>query len=129
MPVSEGSLNWRKVIEGAGLSGPIKNLASQAQVLTLEKNLAVLRLSVAAFATESNREMLEQNLSRYFGYPFHVRFEVGELTAATVSDEVTAERLRAQHERVERFKADPLVKRFMTELGAVLEESTVKEQR
>ncbi len=121
------SLDWRSIIEGAGLRGPIKNLASQAQVLTLEDNLVVLRLSIGAFATESNRQQLEVMLTAHFGRAFHVRFEVGELTSETVSDEVARERAAKMAERVRRFKQVPLVAKLINEMGAMLEESTVVE--
>ncbi|MFR3636162.1 MAG: hypothetical protein ACLTVB_08810 [Sutterella sp.] len=125
---AKDSLNWREMVDGAKLEGPLKNLAYHAQVLSLGKTQAVLRVSVAAFATEANREYLERQFTKYLGHQFFVRFEVGELTDKTVGEEVSEERIKAQQDRIKRFKTDPLVHRFMTELGAVLEESTVKEQ-
>lgn len=125
---SNSSLNWRKVVESAQLTGPMKNLAYQAQVLTLESTQVNLRLPVAAFATEKNRLYLEQQLSRYFGRPFYVRFEVGELTSETVGEVVTKEKIQAKLDRIERFKKAPLVKQFMQELGAVVDDNTVKDR-
>ncbi|GEM_PF-239775 len=123
----QDSLNWRSIIVGARLSGLMKNLAAQAQVLELTEEGVSLRLNVAAFATEANRQLLAGQISTYFGRPFRVHFEVGELTSSTVSDEVARERAEKLRERVSRFRDKPLVKLFMNDLGALIEENTVKD--
>ena len=63
-------------------------LATQAEVIGLTHDRVELRLSVRAFATEANRKRLAEDLSRYLGHPFHVAFEVGNVSeGATVAAE------------------------------------------
>jgi DNA polymerase-3 subunit gamma/tau len=52
------SLDWRKIISGAKLTGPVRNIAASSQVLALTDSFARLRVSVGAFATEGNRRLL-----------------------------------------------------------------------
>lgn len=126
--LDQDSLSWRKMIEGANLTGPIKNLASQAQVVSITREEVTLRTNTVAFATESNRELLEKQLKQYLHRAFRVNFEVGEITSTTVSEAVQKEQLLAQEARVNAFKNLPTVKLFMNELGAVVEPGTVKKR-
>jgi hypothetical protein len=119
------SLDWRKIISGAKLTGPVRNIAASSQVLALTESFARLRVSVGAFATEGNRRLLEQRLSRYFGTDFHVEFEIGEQTAETVSDAEHNEREAARRALIDGLEADPLVQKVVKLFHGTIDESSV----
>ncbi len=120
-------LNWRKIIQGARLKGPVRMLAAQSQVLLLEANRVKLRLGVRSIATEDNRRMLEECLSRYLGRAFRVSFEVGILEeGATVAEAEREERVRARQALIETFKKEPIVREVMRLFGGVIDESSVR---
>ena len=104
---SESSLDWRSIIAGAGLTGPLRNLAASAQVLELTRSHVRLRLRVAAFATETGRELLSRALSSYFGSHCMVEFEVGDVAGGTVADQEEREREEAAGPLIEGFRNDP----------------------
>ena len=119
-------INWRKVIEGAGLKGPIRNLAAQAEPLELTPNHVKLRLKVAAFASESSRQLLSQALSRYFNTHCMVEFEIGELQSETLGQAEERERQEARRALIEGFRNDPFVKQVLALFHGTIEESTVR---
>ena len=122
-----GPLNWRSLIEGAGLAGPVKMLATQAEVLELTHDRAELRLSVRAFATEANRKRLAEDISRYLGHPFHVAFEVGNVSeGATVAAEQRRERVAEHLALVEAFSKDPFVKSIVEIFHGTVDEGSVR---
>ena len=102
-------------------------LAAQSQVLLLEANRVKLRLGVRSIATEDNRRMLEECLSRYLGRAFRVSFEVGILEeGATVAEAEREERVRARQALIETFKKEPIVREVVRLFGGVIDESSVR---
>lgn len=120
------SLDWRKIIEGAALSGPQKNLAQTGEVLELDSNHVKIRLASTAFATEINRERLSEQLTRYFGHRFHVVFETGKIQGVTVGDVVSREREIKRKALLEEFKNDDFVKRVVAVFNGTIDEASVK---
>ena len=125
-PVITGPLNWRKVIEGAGLEGPILMVATMGEPLELTGDSLRLRIPVAAFATEANRAALADSLSTYFGTAFRVTFEVGKVETVTVAESIRQEREEARRALVEAFKNDPVVKEVIRLTGAEIDESSIR---
>lgn len=124
--VSEAPLDWRAVIEGAGLQGPLKMLASMSEPVTLTPHHVHLRIALKAYATESNRELLADRLSVYFQTMCRVTFEVGPLQGATVADDYREERNAKRAALLENFKADATVRRLMAIFDATVDETSVR---
>lgn len=103
----------------------MRNIAASSQVLALTESFVRLRVVVGAFATEGNRRLLEQRLSRYFGTDFHVEFEIGEQTAETVSDAEQSEREAARRALIEGLRSDPLVQKVVQLFHGTIDESSV----
>ena len=59
-------------------------------MLELTRSHVRLRLRVAAFATETGRELLSRALSSYFGSHCMVEFEVGDVAGGTVAERAAA---------------------------------------
>lgn len=121
-----GPLNWRKVIEGAELEGPILMVATMGEPLELTGESLRLRIPVAAFATEANRAALADSLSTYFGTAFRVTFEVGRVETVTVAESIRQEREEARRMLVEAFRNDPVVKEVIRLTGAEIDESSIR---
>lgn len=120
-------LNWRSIIEGAGLAGPVKMLATQSQVVSLKEGEVCLRLNVEAFATETNRKRLAEAISRHLGRPFAVVFEVGSLSAgSTLAETERAERIEAHRKLVAAFSKDPFVKSIVEIFHGTIDETSVE---
>ena len=124
--LEERCLDWRSIIAGAKLTGPLRNLAATAQVIELTERHVKLRLSVAAFATESSRQLLTEALSAYFGHHCMVEFEVGNVTGNTVADAEEEERQEARRQLIEGFRNDPFVRQVQALFHGTIDEMSVK---
>lgn len=122
---SPGPLNWREMIRAAGLEGPVKMIAVQAQVLSLTEDSVKLRLGVAALATEPNRRALAEKLSARMGRPFRVVFEVGHVEGTTIADEERRERFDAHRAMIETFRKDPFVIDVAELFGGTIDEDSI----
>ena len=122
-------LDWRSIIAGAKLTGPLRNLAASAQVLELTESHVKLRLRVAAFATEQNRQLLSEALSTYFGQHCMVEFEVGDVTGGTLADAEEAERREARRQLIEGFRNDPFVRQVAALFHGTIDEASVRERK
>ena len=122
----EDSLDWRSVIRGAKLQGPLRHLAASGEVLELTRNHVKLRITVTAFATEGNRQLLSEALSAYFGDHCIVEFEVGDVTSDTVVDAEARERIAARRQMIDGFASDPFVKTVVERFHGTIDESSVR---
>lgn len=125
-PSFGNSLDWRDVIRGANLSGPLKNLAASAQVLDLTRSHVKLRLRIAAFATDTNRQLLSEALARYFKNHCLVEFEVGEVEGETVADAQQRERDEARAKMISDFRNDPFVRMVVERFHATIDEHSIR---
>ena len=120
-------LSWRDIIEGAGLSGPIRTLAAQAQVLELTEARVQLRFGVNALLTDANRELMEHRVAGWLGRPFSVEFVAGEAESGTTVAEADRAQRNAEHQAlIERFKADPVVRDVVRLLGGTVDEDSIR---
>lgn len=122
------SLNWRDVIEGMHLVGPMKMLAMNSQALVVSPEKVHLRVPVQAFDTQRNRFKLSDHLTQYFGMFCQVTFEVGPLSETTVADRVRQEREKEQAALVHRFRQNEWVNYVVTLFQADLDEGSVQKR-
>lgn len=99
-------------------------------MLELTRSHVRLRLRVAAFATETGRELLSRALSSYFGSHCMVEFEVGDVAGdvagGTVADQEEREREEARRALIEGFRNDPFVKQVQALFHGTIDDTTVK---
>lgn len=120
-------LNWRSLIDGAKLTGPLRMMATQGQVMAYDENRVQLRLSVSALATAQNQKRLSEALSRHLGRPFRVELESGETDeGSTVADAERAERAAQRAKLIADFKNDPLVQEVCRLFGGVVDEQSIR---
>jgi DNA polymerase-3 subunit gamma/tau len=120
--------NWTGVVEAAGLSGMVRQLALNCVPGSFEHNQLTLQLDRAASdrRTRPIEEKLVQGLSKYLGREIRVVFETSE------SDLNSPARRRAQAEqdRLARaavaFESDPAVKGLRERFGADVDAASVK---
>lgn len=122
----EDSLDWRSVVRGAKLEGPLRHLAASGEVLELTRNHVKLRITVTAFATEGNRQLLSDALSKYFGEHCLVEFEVGEVKGDTLVDAEARERIAVRRRMIDGFANDPFVKAVVERFHGTIDESSVR---
>jgi DNA polymerase III subunit gamma/tau len=120
--------NWPAVVEAAGLSGMVRQLALNCVPAGIEHNLLTLKLDQAASdrRTRPIEEKLVQGLSKYLGRDIRVAFE----TAEADLNSPARQRVQAEQERVARaasaFETDPAVKGLRERFGADVDAASVK---
>jgi DNA polymerase-3 subunit gamma/tau len=120
--------NWPAVVEAAGLSAMVRQLALNCVPARFENNLLTLKLDQAASdrRTRPIEEKLVQGLSKYLGREIRVAFE----TADSALNSPARQRVQAEQDRVARaasaFESDPAVKGLRERFGADVDISSVK---
>ena len=120
--------NWPAVVEAAGLSGMVRQLALNCVPAGFEHNLLTLKLDQAASdrRTRPIEEKLVQGLSKYLGSDIRLAFE----TAGSDLNSPARQRVQAEQERIARaasaFETDPAVKGLRERFGADVDSASVK---
>jgi DNA polymerase-3 subunit gamma/tau len=120
--------NWPAVVEAAGLSGMVRQLALNCVPAGLEHNLLTLKLDQAASdrRTRPIEEKLAQGLSKYLGNDIRLAFE----TAEADLNSPARQRVQAEQQRIARaasaFESDSAVKGLRERFGADVDAASVK---
>jgi DNA polymerase-3 subunit gamma/tau len=120
--------NWPAVVEGAALSGMVRQLALNCVPGGFENSLLTLKLDSAASdrRTRPIEDKLVQGLSKYFGRDIRVAFE----TAESALNSPARQRVQAEQDRIARaasaFESDPAVKGLRERFGADVDAASVK---
>ncbi|HEY2781846.1 MAG TPA: DNA polymerase III subunit gamma/tau [Steroidobacteraceae bacterium] len=120
--------NWPTIVEAAGLSGMVRQLALNCVPASFEHNLLTLKLDQAASdrRTRAIEEKLVQGLSKYLGRDIRMAFEISE----TDLNSPARQRVQAEQERIARaasaFESDPAVKGLRERFGADVDLASVK---
>jgi DNA polymerase-3 subunit gamma/tau len=120
--------NWPAVVEAAGLSGMVRQLALNCVPAGFEHNLLSLKLDQAASdrRTRPMEEKLVQGLSKYLGSDIRLAFEIAEADLNSPA----RQRVQAEQERIARaasaFESDPAVKGLRERFGADVDVASVK---
>ena len=120
--------NWTAVVEAAGLSGMVRQLALNCVPGSFEHNLLTLKLDQAASdrRTRPIEEKLVQGLSKYLGREIRVVFE----TSDSDLNSPARQRAQAEQDRLARaavaFESDPAVKGLRERFGADVDAASVK---
>jgi DNA polymerase III subunit gamma/tau len=120
--------NWSAVVEGANLSGMVRQFALNCVPAAFEHNLLVLKLDQATAdrRTRPIEDKLVQGLSKYLGRDIRLTFE----TAQSILDTPARQRLLQEQDRTLRaaaaFEADPTVKGLRERFGADVDAASVK---
>jgi DNA polymerase-3 subunit gamma/tau len=120
--------NWPTVVEAAGLTGMVRQLALNCVPASFESSLLTLKLDQAAadWRTKPLEDKLAQGLSKYLGKDIRVTFEAAALEVETPA----RQRVLAEQERAARaasaFEADPAVKGLRERFGADVDAASVK---
>jgi DNA polymerase III subunit gamma/tau len=120
--------NWPAVVEAAGLSAMVRQLALNCVPAGFEHNLLTLKLDQAASdrRTRAIEEKLVQGLSKYWGREIRIAFE----TAAADLNSPARQRVQAEQERIARaasaFESDSAVKGLRERFGADVDAGSIK---
>jgi len=120
--------NWPMVVEAAGLTGMVRQLALNCVPASFESSLLTLKLDQAAadWRTKPLEDKLVQGLSKHLGKDIRVTFEAAPLEVETPA----RQRVLAEQERAARassaFEADPAVKGLRERFGADVDAASVK---
>ena len=122
------SETWFKVYEGLAIGGPLRNIAANLALNTVQgvDLFFVLDEGQSAIYSPVHESRLAVELSMYFGTPVKVAIEVGVIAAETPQ----SRRARLQEERqeaaTESLQSDPNVHDIMNIFGGVLLKNTIK---
>ncbi len=120
--------NWLTVVEAAGLSGMVRQLAFNCVPASYDGGALVLRLDAAAAGRRSKpiEDKLLQGLSKYLGRDIRIVFEVSEGGLSTPA----RQRLEADQDRTLKaaaaFEQDAAVKGLRERFGAQVDTTSVK---
>jgi DNA polymerase-3 subunit gamma/tau len=125
-PPSAVSADWSAIVAALDVSAGAKQLASNCALLGREG--AIVRLALdprsAMMRTNNLEEKLAQALSRYYGSPIRLEFELREITPDTPARAVERNEAQLRSQAQVAFEADPVVESFKQRFGAsVLSES------
>jgi DNA polymerase-3 subunit gamma/tau len=127
-PANIDAASWPRIVEGANLSGMVRQFALNCVPASFERDVLTLRLDEGVDARRSRaiEDKLQQALTKYLGRELRLLFEVSQ------SDLVTPARQRAlaDQDKVARaaaaFEADPVVKGLQERFGAEVDAASVK---
>ena len=128
VPARIDAAAWPRIVEGAGLSGMVRQFALNCVPASFERDVLTLRLDEGVDARRSRaiEEKLLQALSKYLARAIRLVFEVSQSELATPA----RQRALADHDKVVRaaaaFEADPAVKGLQERFGAAVDAASVK---
>ena len=115
------------MVEAAGLSGMVRQLAFNCVPASFDNAALVLRLDAAADSRRSRpiEEKLAQGLSKYLGRDIRIVFEVSDGLATHARQRVQADQERSLRASAA-FEQDPAVKGLRERFGAEVDSASVK---
>ena len=122
------AMHWTAVVDGAGLSGMVRQFALNCVPASFERDVLVLNLDAVAAdrRTRQIEDKLLQSLSKYFGRDIRIVFETPQ------SALITPARQRALAEQdkfvaaAAAFEDDPAVRALRDRFGADVDAASVK---
>jgi DNA polymerase III subunit gamma/tau len=127
-PSSIDAANWPAVVEGAGLSGMVRQFALNCVPASFNGDVLLLSIDPAVDGRRSRpiEDKLLQNLAKYMGRDIRIVFDVSEAPLATPA----RQRVMADQDKALRaaaaFDADPAVKGLKERFGAEVDSASVK---
>ena len=127
-PANIDAASWPGIVDGAGLSGMVRQFALNCVPASFERDVLTLRLDAGVDARRSRtiEDKLVQALTKYLGRAIRLIFEVSQSELATPA----RQRALADQDKVERaaaaFEADPVVKGLQERFGAAVDSASVK---
>jgi DNA polymerase III subunit gamma/tau len=128
VPASVDTASWPHIVEGANLSGMVRQFALNCVPASFERDVLTLRLDEGVDARRSRaiEDKLLQALTKYLGRAIRLLFEVSHSELATPA----RQRALADQDKVVRaaaaFEADPVVKGLQERFGAAVDTTSVK---
>jgi DNA polymerase III subunit gamma/tau len=128
VPASIDAASWPRIVEGASLSGMVRQFALNCVPASFERDVLTLRLDELVDARRSRaiEDKLLQALTKYLGRAIRLIFELSQSELATPA----RQRALADQDKVARaaaaFEADPVVKGLQERFGAAVDSASVK---
>jgi DNA polymerase III subunit gamma/tau len=128
VPAGIDAASWPRIVEGANLSGMVRQFALNCVPASFERDVLTLRLDEGVDARRSRaiEDKLVQALTKYLGRAIRLVFEVSQSELATPA----RQRALADQDKVVRaaaaFEADPAVKGLQERFGAAVDSASVK---
>jgi DNA polymerase-3 subunit gamma/tau len=110
-PSAPPASDWGRLVETLGLGGMAKQLALNCILIAREGNDFRLGLSPAhaQMLTKAIQDRVKVALEQHLGTPVNLRFQIGELTAATPEDERKQRRTEQEQAAIAAANRDPNV--------------------
>ncbi|MBL8250282.1 MAG: DNA polymerase III subunit gamma/tau [Candidatus Competibacter sp.] len=116
----EPVLEWSALVERLALGGMAKQLALNCVLAAREGDNFCLALDAAhaQMRNKTSEERLKTALEQHFGASINLRFQVGDLPAATPAEELLQRQSERQQAAVERINKDPRIAEMREIFGA-----------
>jgi DNA polymerase-3 subunit gamma/tau len=127
-PANIDAASWPRIVEGANLSGMVRQFALNCVPASFERDVLTLRLDEVVDARRSRaiEDKLQQALTKYLGRELRLLFEISQSELVTPA----RQRALADQDKVARaaaaFEADPVVKGLQERFGAEVDAASVK---
>jgi len=128
VPANIDATSWPRIVEGANLSGMLRQFALNCIPASFERDVLTLRVDEVVDARRSRaiEDKLLQALTKYLGRELRLLFEVSQNELVTPA----RQRVLADQDRTARaaaaFEADPVVKGLQERFGAEVDAASVK---
>jgi len=128
VPANIDATSWPRIVEGANLSGMLRQFALNCIPASFERDVLTLRVDEVVDARRSRaiEDKLLQALTKYLGRELRLLFEVSQNELVTPA----RQRVLADQDRTARaaaaFEADPVVKGLQERFGAEVDSASVK---
>jgi DNA polymerase-3 subunit gamma/tau len=128
VPANIDAASWPRIVEGASLSGMVRQFALNCVPASFERDVLTLRLDEVVDARRSRaiEDKLLQALTKYLGRELRLLFEVSQSELVTPA----RQRVLADQDKTARtaaaFEADPVVKGLQERFGAEVDAASVK---
>jgi DNA polymerase III subunit gamma/tau len=128
VPAHIDAASWPRIVEGASLSGMVRQFALNCVPASFERDVLTLRLDEVVDARRSRaiEDKLLQALTKYLGRELRLVFEISQSELATPA----RQRVLADQDKTARaaaaFEADPVVKGLQERFGAEVDAASVK---
>jgi DNA polymerase III subunit gamma/tau len=128
VPANIDAASWPRIVEGASLSGMVRQFALNCVPASFERDVLTLRLDEVVDARRSRaiEDKLLQALTKYLGRELRLLFEVSRSELATPA----RQRALADQDKTARaaaaFETDPVVKGLQERFGAEVDMASVK---
>jgi DNA polymerase-3 subunit gamma/tau len=128
LPLPDVNPEWHALVAQLNISGLARELAKHCDLVQRDETSCALQLAAEHrhVLNKAAQGKLEEALAEHFGHAVKLTIDVGKLTRATPAQVATQQRQIRQKEAIAAIEGDAFVRDAIENLGAALDESSIK---